>query len=100
MRDEREAGVTTSNPEHRMTDDELLQVAGLVMDEDDPLPIAAVPFACGALTWAKVDGELAELLHDSSLAEVVMRADGASRLLVFQAGDVTLDVEHSSGDVE
>ncbi len=83
------------DPDRTLSDDELLQALALALLEDEPLPSWAVEYATGAFVWRDVDGELAELLHDSVLEEaVVLRDDTAVRLLVFQAGDMTLDVEH------
>lgn len=78
-----------------LSDEELLRVVGSVLAEDEPLPLWAVDYATGSFVWRDVDGELAELLHDSVLEEaVVLRDENAVRLLVFQAGDITLDIEH------
>ena len=90
--------MTSHESDRPLSDDELLAVVGAVLDEDEPLPPGAVEFATGALVWRDVDGELAELLHDSGAEEaVVLRDETVLRLLVFQAGDVTLDVEHGPG---
>jgi len=66
-----------------------------VLDKDEPPPPWAAGFAADAFVWRDMDGRLAELLHDSALEDAVMlRGDDAPRLLVFQSGDLTLDVEH------
>ena len=89
-----------TGPHRILSDDELQDVVGAVLDEDEPVPTGAVEFAAGAFAWRDVDAELAELLHDSLLEEAVaLRADTATRLLVFQAGDLTLDVEHGPGEL-
>ena len=78
-----------------LSDEELLRVVGSALEEAEPLPLWAVDYATGAFVWRDIDGELAELLHDSVLEEaVVLRDDNALRLVVFQAGDITLDIEH------
>ena len=83
------------DPDRTLSDDELLRALAQALEEDEPLPSWAVEYAHGAFVWRDVDGELAELLHDSVLEEaVVLRDDNAVRLLVFQAGDLTLDIEH------
>jgi len=86
--------VTTPDPRRQPTDDELIRILGVALDEEEPLPLGAVEFAAGTLAWRDMEGELAELLHDSVLEETVMlRDETCLRLLVFQAGDITLDVE-------
>lgn len=87
--------MSNHEPRRILSDEELLHVVGRVLDEDEPLPAGAVEMAAGAFAWRDVESELAELLHDSLLEEaVVTRDDTSVRLLVFQAGDLTLDVEH------
>jgi hypothetical protein len=87
--------VNRPDPDRTLSDDELLLALARVLEEDDPLPSWAVGYATEAFVWRDIDGELAELLHDSVLEEaVVLRDDNAVRLLVFQAGEVTLDIEH------
>lgn len=82
-------------PHPMLSDDELQDVVGSVLDEDEPLPLGAVEFAAGAFAWRDMEGELAELLHDSLLEEeVAFRAETSTRLLLFKAGDLTLDLEH------
>jgi hypothetical protein len=80
-----------------IADDELIRVLGEVLDEDEPIPAGAVEFASQAFTWRDVNSELAELLHDSLLELVEVRDGAAARMLVFQAGAFTLDVEHDHG---
>jgi len=90
--------VTRRDRDGALSDDELSDLVGAALDECEPLPTWAVDFAVGAFAWRDVDGKLAELLHDSVLEEaVVLRDDTGIRLLVFQAGDVTLDIEHGPG---
>lgn len=89
--------MSTPDPLASLSDDELVDLVAAVLREDDEsAPAGAVAFATGALVWRDVDADLAELLHDSVLEEsVVLRDDTSSaRLLVFQARDITLDVEH------
>ena len=82
-------------PDRVLSDDELLHVVGRVLDEDEPVPPGGIELAAGAFAWRDMESKLAELLHDSLLEEAVLRDDTAVRLLVFQAGDLTLDVEHT-----
>lgn len=92
--------MTDPDPQRALSDDDLVHLVGLVLEEDEPLPPGAVELAAGALVWRGMEGELAELLHDSALEEAVVLRDEASvRLVVFQSGDVTLDVEHGARGV-
>ena len=91
-----------SRPEpHPMpSDDELQDVVGSVLDEDDPLPPGAVEFASGAFACRDMEGELAELLHDCLLEEAVaLRAEDSHRLLLFKGGELSLDLEHGPDGV-
>jgi hypothetical protein len=89
--------VNRPDPDATPSDDELVRLVGLALDDQEPLPLGAVEFAVGALAWRDMDAELAEVLHDSQLEEAVLLRDTSTlRLLVFQAGDVTLDIEHGA----
>ncbi len=89
--------MTAPDPDRRMSDDDLMELVALALDEEEgPLPAGAVEFATGAFVWRDMEGDLAALLHDSALEEaVVLRDETCLRLLVFQAGSITLDVEHA-----
>ncbi len=89
--------MTAPDPDRRMSDDDLMDLVALALDEEEgPLPAGAVDFATGAFVWRDMEGDLAALLHDSALEEaVVLRDETCLRLLVFQAGSITLDVEHA-----
>lgn len=89
--------MTRPDPDRTPSDDDLLRVLGVVLEEAEPVPPEAVGFATGAFAWRDMEIELAELLHDSALEEaVVLRDDVCLRILVLQSGDVTLDIEHGS----
>ena len=86
--------MTTSDSHH--SDEAILHALGLSLSQGEPLPPRALEFATGAFAWRDVEGDLAELLHDSVLEEaVVLRDETCLRLLVFQAGDITLDIEQT-----
>lgn len=86
--------MSTSEPKPTLSDDELLDAVRAALDEDEPVPPGAVEFATNAFVWRDVDAELAELLHDSAGEDaMVLRDDTPVRLLVFQAGEMTLDIE-------
>jgi hypothetical protein len=75
-----------------------MTLVGRVLEEDEPLPAGAIDFATNALAWRDVDGELAELLHDSAVEQLTeVRDTTAVRLMMFEAGGVTIDVEHEEG---
>jgi hypothetical protein len=62
----------------------------------DPLP-AQVSFAAkGSLAWRRIDAELAELTFDSLLEDAAMagvRSRDTIRLVTFEAGDISVEVE-------
>jgi hypothetical protein len=63
----------------------------------DRLPPTVTEAAKAALTWRRVDAELAELLSDSTVdAEPLALARGSGipvRSVCFSAGEVTIDIE-------
>ncbi len=89
--------MTRPDPDRTPSDEDLLRVLGIVLEEDEPLPAEAVAFASEAFVWRDMEVELAELLHDSAREEaVVLRDDVCLRILVLQSGEITLDIEHAS----
>jgi hypothetical protein len=57
-------------------------------------PHHVVDMAKGLFSWRNVDAELADLVHDSVLDEPApVRASGQPRILSFEAGHLTVDVE-------
>jgi hypothetical protein len=81
---------------HELDDTELEQRLRWVAERVDPVPPAALLAAFGAFSWRTVDAELAELVFDSlaDLDEVALvRGAGESRLLCFETGDLTIEVE-------
>jgi len=87
--------MSTPDPDRTPSDEKLLHLVGTALDEDEPPPPWATDFAIEAYEWRDMDGQLAELLHDSVVDDVVvLRADGSPRLLVFHGGELTLDIEH------
>jgi hypothetical protein len=73
-------------------------VAG-VIDEDEPLPPGALEFASNGFVWRDINRELAQLIHDSARELVEVRAGATARVLMFQQGEVTLDLEHDGHSV-
>src|ERR1700760_5104045 len=67
----------------------------------DAVPQSVTEAAKAALTWRRIDAELAELLSDSALdAEPALARGGALvRSVSFSAGATTVDLEiHEDGD--
>jgi hypothetical protein len=68
----------------------------------DPVPPLVTQAAKAALTWRRVDAELAELLADSTLeAESLALARGSGmpvRSVSFSAGELTIDIEIHADD--
>lgn len=69
--------------------DALREIAAAV----DPVPAPVAAAARSLYTWRTVDAELAELVDDSLLSAAGVRADAPTRMLTFEAADVTLLVE-------
>ncbi|GAA3281315.1 hypothetical protein Dvina_47410 [Dactylosporangium vinaceum] len=65
------------------------------LDRFDPVPPHLAPAAIAAFD-RRVDAELARLVFDS-LTATGARASGGPRLLTFEAGPLTIDVEVSPG---
>jgi hypothetical protein len=68
-----------------------------LVEGDDPVPPEVVAAARAASTWRTIDAELAELVEDSLSVAAGVRG-GASRLLTYRAGDLTIEVEVSTAD--
>ena len=89
--------MTSSGGEQDQTWDERL-VAELraFAGRADPVPEDVVFAARGSFAWRRVDAELAELTFDSLLDDAglaVVRSGDAVRLVTFDAGDVSVEVE-------
>lgn len=78
--------------------DPLLAELRNVIEGADPIPDGVVAAAKAAFTWRTIDAEVAELVADSGLADSRLlgagaRAAAAARLLTFEAGGCTVEVE-------
>ena len=65
----------------------------------DPVPGALLRAAEEAFTWRTIDAELAELVYDSLIDHSqtsLVRGPSERRLLSFQAGRLTIDLEVTS----
>ncbi|MCO1661101.1 hypothetical protein [Pseudonocardia humida] len=78
-----------------LDDDALLAELARVLERVSAPPPEVVEAAKGLFTWRTVDAELAELTHDSLIAqrELGVRAAGQPRILTFEAGGMTVEVE-------
>lgn len=81
-----------------MDGDPLLDELGDLLRRTDPVPGDVTLAARSALAWRRMDAELAELLHDSSLETEplagVRSAGGGWRALTFEApGGTTIEME-------
>jgi hypothetical protein len=77
-------------------DDELMAALSALLRPSTEVPEDVVASARALFTWRTVDAELASLTFDSLLdqAPALTRAsDDEPRLLAFQSGDVTIEME-------
>lgn len=77
------------------TDDELMASLRRIADEVDAAPDLVSEAARAAFSTRHLDDELAELLHDSGLTSShgVRDAQPGPRLLSFEVGDVSLEIQ-------
>lgn len=68
-----------------------------LVDEDDPVPPEVVAAARAAGAWRRMDEALARLTDDSVNLSAGVRG-GATRLLTFEAGELTIEIEVSEAD--
>ncbi|WP_214406141.1 hypothetical protein [Pseudonocardia lacus] len=78
-----------------LDDDALLAALAGVLERVSTPPPEVLEAAAGLFTWRTVDAELAELDYDSLVAppELGVRAAGQPRILTFEAGGLTVEVE-------
>jgi hypothetical protein len=73
----------------------LARLGGVARAADGP-PELAYDLGRGALAWRNVDSELAQLVADSALETSTVRSAGSdTRLLSFETGDMTIEVQVS-----
>lgn len=68
-----------------------------LLRQADPVPPAVVAAARASFGWQSLDAELAALTADSLLATTDVRGEPA-RLLSYQAGERTIEIEVTSQD--
>jgi hypothetical protein len=79
-------------------DDAFLERLRAVAAEADPVPELVMTSARAAFTTRRLDAELAELVLDSAEAHSAVRSAGADvRVLSFESGDVTVEVQVQDG---
>jgi hypothetical protein len=74
------------------SDDGLLVELAAVMSQADPLPPAVLAAASASLAWRTLEDDIARLVEDSLASTAPVRGD-AGRLLSFEAGGLTVEVE-------
>jgi|SRR5215210_2672840 len=79
----------------------LLERLGALAGRVDPVPARVQEGARAAYTWRTIDAELIELTRDSALDRgdelAQVRSVGGARLLGFDAPDLTIELEVSTG---
>lgn len=78
-------------------DDILADEVAEVIRRADPVPPEVVAAAQASFGWQALDAELARLTADSLLAAAEVRGEPA-RLLSYQAGDRTIEIEVTNQD--
>lgn len=94
--DPRGPGVTDGQGEAAL-ENELRMIARYV----DPVPMNAVHVARESHVWRTIDAELADLVYDSLVDQdepALTRGAGEPRLLTFQAGEFTIEIEATGDD--
>lgn len=76
------------------SDDPLAARLARLFAEADPVPEAVLAAARAGLGWRNLDAEVASLVADSLWDAGAVRGD-AARLLTFEAGELTIEVEVS-----
>jgi hypothetical protein len=77
-------------------EEQLLAELRALAEVADPLPPEVTFAAKGSFAWRRVDADLAELTFDSLLEDAALagvRGADTVRLVTFEAGDVSVEVE-------
>ena len=77
-------------------EESLLSLLRRGLAQSDPSPADVTEFAKAALSWRTIDADLAQLSYDSSEESnsASLRGVATSRMLAFEAGELTIDLEH------
>jgi hypothetical protein len=80
------------------SEDRILSLLRKGLGEADSAPDDVIEFAKAAFSWRDIDAQLAELAYDSSeeTTPVGVRSTATARMLSFEAGSWTIDIEYSS----
>lgn len=80
------------------SEDTLMSLLRRGLEEADPVPADVSEFAKAAFSWRNIDAELAEVAYDSNeeTTPVGVRSIATARMLSFQAGEWTIDIEYNA----
>ncbi len=77
----------------QMDDEALLELLGRALEAADPVPPHVTEYAKAGFGWRTIDAELAELVYDSAVDELVgVRSEGETRQVTFRAPGVEIEV--------
>ncbi|MET0697728.1 MAG: hypothetical protein ABWZ58_09910 [Acidimicrobiia bacterium] len=75
-------------------EERLLSLLRRGLDQSDASPADVTEFAKAALSWRTIDADLAQLSYDSIDDPTSVRGVATSRMLAFESGELTIDLEH------
>jgi hypothetical protein len=78
------------------SDDELLGMLGDLLRRVDPMPETVREAASASLSWRDPDSQLAMLISDSEAEQLTTVRGAAPRLLTFEVGERSVDLEVTS----
>ena len=78
------------------SDDELLGMLGDLLRRVDPMPDTVREAASASLSWRDPDSQLAMLISDSEAEQLTTVRGAAPRLLTFEVGERSVDLEVTS----
>ena len=78
------------------SDDELLGMLGDLLRRVDPMPETVREAASASLSWRDPDSQLAMLISDSEAEQLTTVRGAAPRLLTFEVGARSVDLEVTS----
>ena len=82
--------------------EKLLEELRLLVNQVDPVPPEVTKFADAALSWRRIDAELADLLSDTALesaaSAAAVRGGERARSVSFRSSDLEIDLEIQRAD--
>ncbi len=75
-----------------MSDEELLAALGRALNQADPVPHAVSEYARAGFGWRALDAELAELVFDSAIEELVGVRGEETRQVTFRSPGLEIEV--------